>query len=294
MDRVVLKLTGSQAERGLPLANLATFVVDFRRALRDFDRSRRAERTARGGRPAAREDLVTAFRLVEMKPGSTLLTLEPIPPAALDAEAEPLAEVETLALENLAALLETVSDERAPLDAAVTDAVASARRALGTDGAIEIRIGDARHRVVIDKRRVRDLEMRVRRYDARELRISGRLHMIDVEPDKVGIRASDGVDWVCSYPEALESDVTGLLGKHVTARGVGQLQNANRGTLAIDAIRPVDEFEQTPLFTFERIPLEELLADQGVTAPRGAVSILPDDLSDDEADRYLEALLDAR
>ncbi|MFL6039656.1 MAG: hypothetical protein ACJ74B_13600 [Gaiellaceae bacterium] len=46
-----------------------------------------------------------------------------------------------------------------------------------------------------------------------------------------------------------------LIDAHVWARGVGQLQGAARGTLAVEDIGPVGAFEQTELFTFERVPV---------------------------------------
>lgn len=293
-DRVILELTGSEAVDGLPLANFAAFIDDFRRALREFDRQRGARPTRRGGHPTAREDLVTAFRLVTFKPGSALVELEPIAPPPADEAQETIEGAELLPLQTLRAFVETIARDD-PLDPAVTAPVAGARRALGADGKISIAIRRGRRgerAVVIDEARVEKLERRARRYAPRRMQISGRLHMIDVEPDRVAIRAADGIDWVCHYPEELESRVKALVDTTVWARGLGRLTGASRGTLSIDQLEPVDDYEQTPLFTFERIAVEDLMAQQGVRGPQGRGSLLPPDVPLEELDEFLAAILD--
>ena len=291
--KVVLELTGSEAEHGLPLGSFAAFVEDFRRALRDYDRQRRTTRTRRGGHPSGREELVTAFRLVGFEAGSAIVTLEPVPVPVEEGQ-EAIEGAELLAIENLRSLLDSIEGADSPLDAAVTEALGGARRALGDRGRIEVVLADAPsrkpRRVVIDEQKVADLERRVRRYAPRQTRISGRLHMIDVEPDRVAIRATDGVDWICTYPEEMEREVKALIDTRVVARGVGQLQSANRGSLRLEEVQPVGEFEQTELFTFERQPLEALMELQGISGPQGRPSITPDEISDDELDAFVAAL----
>jgi len=295
-DPVILELTGSEAEHGLSLANFAAFIEDFRRALRGFDRQQRAAPASRGGHPTSREELVTAFRLVRFKPGSAIVELEPIAPPVPDEDQPSLADSdsELLPLANLRAFMETL-DRDDPLDPAVTTAVAGARQALGQDGKISITIpnGDRQHsRLVIDKRRIESLERRARRHAPRRMRITGRLHMIDLEPDRVAIRAADGIDWVCGYPADLEAKVKALVDTNVWAQGFGQLTGASRGKLTIDRIEQVDEFEETPLFTFERLPLSELMEQQGILRPQGADFGLAPSVSDAELDAFMSALQD--
>jgi hypothetical protein len=294
-EAVVLKLTGSAADGGLLLGNLTTFVEEFRRALRDFDRHRRAERTRRGGHPSGREEFVTAFRLVDFSPGSAVMTLLPEVPASEAQDQPALAKAEVLPEENLRALLDAVEDPKVVLDPAVTDALDGARRSLGVNGQIDIRLGDRRRprrQVVIDERRVAALRERVREPVPRLLRVSGRLHMIDLEPDRVGIRARDGIDWICSYKDELENAVRALVGMNVWARGTGQVISAARGTMRISEIHAIGEYAQTPLFTFERVPVEQLMLEQGIEGPQGKVSIVPDDLSDEEVDLFFDAIID--
>lgn len=292
-DRIFFRLTGVEAQHGLALGNLAAFVENIRAALRDFDRQRRAERTKRGGHPTTREDLVAGLRLVTFKPGSAVMELEPISRAA---EQDELADAEKLAVENLRAFIDTIEDESEILDPAITDAVEAARRQLGHDGAIEIIIGPRRRpvrRTVIDQGRVAALEQRVRRRHVRQMRISGRLHMIDVEPEKVAIRAADGVDWICSYPSELEETVSSLVRQRVWARGLGVQLTANRGRMSLAEVHPIERHEQTPLFTFERVPLDELIARQGVTGPQGLPSLLGEEpVDDDELDAFLDSVLE--
>lgn len=290
-DRVVLKLTGTEATHGLPLANFSAFVENFRNALRDFDRQRTGTRTRRSGHPTTREDLVTAFRLVSFKPGSAICELEPIAPADDDTQ-ERIEGAELLPLETLRAFVDSL-DQDEPVDDAVTQSIAKARRSLGDDGRIDITIGRGRRRrrAVIDARRVDALERRARHFPARFTRITGHLHMIDLEPDRVGIRAADGVEWSCSYPPEFEKVVKELVGETVAVTGLGQRLTSNRGTLVLETIEQAGGFEQTDLFTLERVPLYSLVERQTSVRP-GLVSVLPDDLTDDEADDFLAALLD--
>ena len=180
-ERIVLRLTGSEADHGLPWANLAAFVDNIRRALRDYDRQRQGARTGREGRPAAREDLVTAFRLVSFKPGSAIMELEPIaaPPTVDDAQTA-LPEVEKLAVENLRAFIDSIESNDDVLDPSITEAVEEARRELGDDGRIEITVGRSRRprkRTVIDARRIAVLEARAQRKTPRLMTVTGRLHI---------------------------------------------------------------------------------------------------------------------
>ncbi|HEX6703070.1 MAG TPA: hypothetical protein VF101_20260 [Gaiellaceae bacterium] len=278
---------------GLALSNLESFVDNLRRALREFHRQRRAERTRRGGHPTGTEELATAFRLVEFHEGSAIMTLIP---DVEDAEetAPPIGKVEPLAIENLHALLDAVEVDDQVVDPAVTDAIESARRALGHDGTIAVKLNGRPkpRRVVIDRERVESLERRVERRPPQRLRISGRLHMIDLEPDRVGIRAANGVDWTCSYPHELEEKVRALVGKNVWARGVGSELGGAKGSLTIAEIDAVGEYEQTRLFTFERVPLDDLMAEQGIRGPQGTISIVPPEVTDEEFERFLEATLD--
>ena len=292
---VILELTGSEAIGGLPLSNLEAFVDDFRRALRDFHRQRRAERTRRGGHPSGREELATAFRLLEFRRGSAVMTL--LPDVRDESEEQPaLGDVEPLAIENLRALLDAIESDDAVIDPAVTDAVEGARSALGDDGKIKVKLDgeQPRHRrsVVIDRERVAVLERRVERQAPRARRVSGRLHMIDLEPDRIGIRAANGVDWSCSYPDELEEIVRGLVGTNVWVRGIGRELTGAKGTLEINEIHPIGEFEQTRLFTFERVPLAELMAEQGILGPQGTISIVPPEVTDEEFDRFFTATLE--
>jgi hypothetical protein len=291
-DRVVLKLTGTEATHGLPLANFSAFVESFRNALRDFDRQRTGSRTRRSGHPTTREDLVTAFRLVSFKPGSAICELEAIAPPADDDAQEHIEGAELLPLETLRAFVDSIEQEE-PVDDAVTTALGKARRSLGDDGRIDITIGRGRRRrrAVIDARRVDALEKRAKHFPASYTRITGHLHMIDLEPDRVGIRAADGVEWSCSYPPELEKTVKGLVGDTVAVAGFGQKVTSNRGTLTLETIDMAGGYEQTDLFTLERIPLYSLVERQASVRP-GLVSVLPDDLTEDEADDFLAALLD--
>jgi hypothetical protein len=293
-NRITLHLEGSETDHGLPLSNLANFSNHLRRALRDFDRQRQGARTARGGHPTTREDLVTGFRLVEFRPtGSATMELEAIVPAGRHDSQLAMPESEQLAVENFRAFIDTIEGDEI-LDPAVTEAIESARTQLGSDGRIEVWVGNPaapRRHTVIDADAISVLRQRVRRARPRLLQISGRLHMLDDEPKKVGIRAADNIDWICSYPPELEESIAALMRTQVIARGVGSQTSSNRGRLEIDEIEPLEAYVATQLFTFERVPLDTLMERQGIRAPQGMPSLLGDvELSDEELDGFLEAI----
>lgn len=296
-ERIVLELTGAAAQRGIALPNFESFLEHFRRALVDFDRAGRAERTKRGGRPTTREEQIAAFRLVGLRPGSAIVEMEPIAPE--DAGEQQALPSELLALANLRALLAAVQDPEAAVEPDVTESLSAARRALGHDGRIAVVVEspggrEPPQRVVIDARLVDDLDARRPRRRRTADRITGWLHMVDVEePPKVGIRTSAGLEWVCRYDDDLEPLVLGLLKRNVWARGHGVLTSPRRGEFKIEEIEAIDEYLQTELFEYERRPLGELRAEQDVDAPQGwNVFADPEWDDDDEASaRFLETVL---
>jgi hypothetical protein len=120
--------------------------------------------------------------------------------------------------------------------------------------------------------------------------VSGRLHLLDVEPDKLAIRTSSGVDWTCKYPEELEPTVKRLVGQIVWAEGTGKLTGTLRGTMAIARVDALDQGEQTVLFTTEPTPEAVLLAGQDISGPQGLASLSDPEWDDEADDSYLEAL----
>jgi hypothetical protein len=295
-DRIELRLTGEEAQRGLPLANVAAFLDNVRRALRDFDRARQGQRTQRGGHPTSREELVTALRLVDFRPGSAIMSLEPM--AHEQGETGLVPDAEALPVENLLALIAAVESRDDVLPPAVTESIDNARRTLGPSGAIEIKVNPRlrtrrQARIVIDAQTVETLQLRAEQQSRTHLRIVGRLHMLDDEPRKIGIRAGDGVDWICSYPEELEEQVLNLVRTRVVARGLGVKVTSNRGRLDIESIEPVEAYEQSKLFTLERVEIGELMARQGIEAGQGIPSLLGDDVAVEDLDAFLDALREA-
>jgi hypothetical protein len=290
-DQVVIELRGARAQEGITLSSLESFIEEFIRGLRAFDRVERGAPALKAGQPGARGEAATAFKLISMESGSAILTLEP---HQVD-EDELFPGEGTLAISNLEALFSAIRSPE-PFDPDVADAFDRARAALGPDGSIVVSHQRGRQRVgriVIDKQQTERLRKRAREKGAAEVQVVGRLHMIDLEPPhKVGIRATDGVDWLCRYEPALEPRVKALLDSTVWARGQGKLTGAQRGSLAIEEIHSAGESEQSSLFTFERVPLDDLMAAQGIRGPQGErIQMLPDELSDTEVDEYLRAIL---
>lgn len=292
---ITLRLQGSRATRGVPLATFETFIDCFLAALRYHYRSTALEPAKKAGRPYGKEELVTAFRLVAFRVGSGIAVLEP---ETEESDEPALADVPTLAMDNLASLLEAVRAGR-HVDSAVVEALDAARRALGSEGRFEVAIGAESDQVPLpalslDEALLDDLRAPVEEPSRQPQTISGVLHAIDLEPDKVGIRTPSGIDWSCRYPAELEPLVKSLIGSTVWARGVGALPSARSGSLELEEIQAVPQYEQTSLFTREPVPLEELLRRQGVLAPQGLRFVADPEWQDnDESERFLEAIFGA-
>jgi hypothetical protein len=124
--------------------------------------------------------------------------------------------------------------------------------------------------------------------------ITGRLHMIEVDQPgrRVGIRAQDGIDWTCQYPDVLHDLVTSQLERLVRAEGTGRKLSKLAGRLVIEHLEPLPEHVQDPLFSEEPIPLEDLREAQGIAGPQGVETLLDSEWDDDNASRrFLEATL---
>ena len=109
-DAITLRLEGARAKRGVVLADFETFIDSFLAALRDFDRSRRGAPIKTGGRPEARAEAVTSFRLVGFREGSGIVMIEP-ELAAQGEETEAMVDAEPAQSINLRALLTSVETE---------------------------------------------------------------------------------------------------------------------------------------------------------------------------------------
>ena len=287
--QITLRLEGSRAELGVSLSDFESFIDSFLGALRDFDRDRREAPTRKSGRPERRAEAVTAFRLVRFEPGSGIATIEPELVSIHEQEQLPLEEI-PLSLENLLAMADEI-DAGAVLPEPVTDALAKACRAFGADGSIAIHLPGRPRPTVIDMARLGH-GAPIGSEPEREVRsVSGRLHLLDVEPDKLAIRTSSGVDWTCRYPERLEPKVKQLVDKLVWVEGPGRRVSSLRGTMTIERIDVVEQGDQSMLFTLERVPDSELVDQQGIEQPQGLHSIADPEWDDERDDAYLAALL---
>ena len=293
-NSVTLRLEGARATRGVPLADFENFIDNFLAALRDFDRDQRGAPTKKSGHPEARAAAVTSFRLVGFREGSGIATIEPELTRSSDST-EKLVDAEPIQIANLKLLLSRVEQEE-ELPESVTDALEQARRSVGEDGTLAVEMpcppasSEPMQRVVIDASRIE----RIRASSQKPQRptvssISGRLHQVDFEPDKLAIRASDGVDWICTFPEELERQIETLVNRLVWASGSGTIQSSRRGTMTLAEIKPVEQGVQTGLFSREPIPAEELAAAQGISGPQGLDSLGATDWTDAD-DAYLAAL----
>jgi hypothetical protein len=290
-DEVTLTLTGQRAQRGLALADLESFLDAFARALRDYDRAQRGEETRRAGHPERRAAAAAAFRLVRLQAGSAIVTL--VADRVENTDHQLNLDDAPLALTTLAALVADVAAQHAISDD-VLDDLDRARRSCGDDGAITLdlppKIATAR-RVTIDH----DLLERLKRPHAADrltvTAISGRLYSVNLEPDRLAIRAPDGVEWACRYDADLEGSVRSLLGEVVWATGEGRLTAALRGTMRITSIQLAIHEQETELFVHDHPHPDELLTSQGVSTAQGLDRLDAQEWTGDEADeRYLAAM----
>jgi len=287
-NQITLTIKGARAERGVSLSDFESFIDNFLAALRDYDRAGRGEPTRKSGHPDRRAEAVTAFRLVGFQTGCGVATIEP--ELVSDDDQLPVGDV-PLSLATLRALAEDLAAERT-VPEPVLEALGKACRAVGADGSVAIEIADGGTRsIVVDSGLLDRMALAESTAGEEEVRtVSGRLHLLDLEPDRLGIRTANGVEWSCRYPEALEERVKSLLDRIVWVEGSGKLISPLRGAMTIERIEPVD-VEQSALFTAAPVDEEELLARQGIAAPQG-LGALSDPEWDDETDHaYLTALL---
>lgn len=295
-ESITLRLEGRRAKRGVSLSDFETFIDSFIAALRDFDRGKRGAPTRKSGHPEARAKAVAAFRLVGFREGSAIATIEPEVKGEEDGM-ERMVDAEPIQMTNLCSLLSCVEKEE-PLPESVTEALEKAVRSAGDDGILSVEFAASnRHElprspVTIDTARIERIRA-ARKTAPLEIvsSISGKLHQVDFEPDKLAIRASDGLDWICSFPQELEQQVAALVNRLVWASGEGTAQSPRRGTMKLSVIKPIEQGLQTGLFSGEPISGEDLAAAQGITAPQGLDAVGIEQWTDaDEA--YLVALTD--
>lgn len=293
-NAVTLRLKGENADEGIEIVDLERFLSEFVSALRGFDRVRRSQPAVRGGAPARREAEVTAFRVVGLKKGSTVLTLVPRSEEADDEDAL-FDSDESIALDNLQALSRGFSEAR-DFDSDVADALSKARTVLGHEsGAIEI--GFPKRLAVPSLTVDKDTLDRVRAEQSdpqRVTRVSGRLHLIDVEPDRIAVRSPQGIDWTCRYEEALEPSVMALVGKIVIVEGEGVVRSPRTGAMKVESIRLAYAHDQPALFTPDAVSdPDALMETQAIDQPQGLAGLGdPEWQDDDEGDRFLDYILD--
>jgi hypothetical protein len=290
---VIIDLHGSKATRGVELDGFQRWLEHFRRALRDFERSRspRREQVKRTGRPGPVSDLATAFRLVEFRIGSGIATLEPVDMP--DADQLDMAHPEAPAIRNLRSLMESV--EAGSVNRAVVEALEDARKSVGDDGSFGIKLDKRKNgKTTIDSETIERLGSASKETPPAltEMTVSGLLHLIEVEePECVAIRDRSGIDWLCTFEPELEAKVLRLVKSIVWATGTGGLTTPRSGKMHLREIREVPRYEQSSLFTFERVPLEELEAEQGIAEPQGLAAVQDPEWADDEQDRAYLALV---
>lgn len=286
---VQLELRGERARKGIELDSLERFIDKFRDALRDFERSatERSYQIGRGGQPDSRSVAVTSFRLVGFKIGSAILELAD-PSSEIEDGALPVSP-EGSATRNLSALLEAIN--RSEVDQAVVDKLDDARRALGEHGTFLIRAPRLNGEVNLEV--INRLRASYQSSSAHPtpMTVYGTLHLIASEKYRVEIRATDNYNWSCKYDPDLEQKVLPLIKKRVWAHGNGVRERVNQGSLDIEDLGPLPEYESTTLFTAAPVSIDDLLATQHITGPQGLASLGSPGLSESDIDSFLAVTL---
>jgi hypothetical protein len=286
--QITLTIKGARAQRGVSLSDFESFIDSFLAALRDYDRAGRGEATRKSGHPDRRAEAVTAFRLIGFQAGSGIATIE-LELVAADEDQMPIADV-PLSFLTLTALADDLQARR-NVPEAVLESLGKACRAAGPDGSFAIDVAGIRDPVVIDSRLLDRLAQATSVNEPVAVAsIAGRLHLVDLEPDRVGIRTAGGVEWACRYPGELEDRIKSLIDHIVWVEGHGAMTSPLRGTMTIERIEAV-ESEQSTLFTMIPVDEDELLARQGILGPQGLETLADPDWEDDTDDAYLAALL---
>jgi hypothetical protein len=138
-EPIKLTLKGSHAERGVSLSSFESFIEYFLAALRAFQREQAGVPASKAGTPERAAAVATAFRLVQLEPGSAIATLEPEVVDSLDESVENMFDHEPLQMTNLVSLLDRI-EEQVALPPSVADSLSGACRALGNDGSIGVRV----------------------------------------------------------------------------------------------------------------------------------------------------------
>lgn len=286
--QITLTLEGERAKGGVSLSDFESFIDNFLAALRDFERHHRGAQTRKSGKPEQRAAAATAFRLVNFKKGSGIATLEPEQLVVSDDD-QLVPDEDPLSLVNLRALVADF-ETGVELPGPVTDSLGKACRVFGSDGSVEIDDRGRKRRTMIDTPSLERFDQSTTSEAEVVRSVSGRLHLLDIEPDKLAIRTSSGMDWTCKYPEELEATAMRLVNQIVWAVGSGRVINAERGSMTIERIEEVEQGEQTALFTPEPTPDAELLDQQGIEGPQGLAAIGDPEWNEETDDVYLEAL----
>lgn len=276
-DEARIVLSGEKAEAGIGLAVLGRVANALADALRANARAKSGLPSRRTGTTSALDEAVTDLRLVAVEPGSTQLVVRA--PASEGIAAE------HIALQNLRSMVRGLEDGTAEVD--VVDALERGLASLGRDGSIRFPFD---HRsLTVDRVFTGEFRAKARQLQPGPVRAVGRLRALDLDRTRIGIRSPDGTEWACSYPAELASRVIDAINRIVVAEGTGFRSSGLKGRIEISRLDVVPEAVQTSLFSLEPRSLGELIEEQDVVAGWGA-SLAPEHVSEEEIDRFLEAL----
>ncbi len=287
--QVVVKVQGERATHGVLLGDFHKFWTELSRALRDYDRALNGEPLGPGGHPTSRATAVTALRLVRFRPGSGVLTLEPAVEEETPADELKLLDYpQTLPIDTLRGLFKGWSANTLPKP--VKGSLEDARRTFGQNGRLDVTVttpglDDETYTVGPSDEEIAELFADTA--DVPPGQVTGRLHLIDTEPERVGIRTTSGQEYRISYPASLAPMVKALIDQKVIA----WIDPHPKGSPVLLNLQPVIEPEQTNIFTLSPVPLETLMQWRNIAGPQGIHAVTnPEWQDDDQGEEFLRAI----
>lgn len=244
--RFEVQLEGAAVGEGeVDFDALVAFGEHFQDALRRLANVVEGRQAVKPGHPTTAATAAAKFRLVGIKKGSAILQLR----AASDDLWPSAADMALVELSRRA------HAPKAPLERGIVDALEEARLSLGGKGGFRVK-SHGMKTLVVNERSVGRLRLRAVERAGVDLSthvISGWLHMADLQPNEFVIRAPTGIEWRCTFEQAMKQRVLNLLDHVVVARGTGSY--AGRvGRLDIESIEeaaPV--LQQTLEGNFDRL-----------------------------------------
>lgn len=294
-----VRLSGGDARLGaVPASDVAKLLVGVERAVARGVAEVLGRRVKPTGRWGAVIESAVHFRLVGIEPGSVVSVLE-LPEVAPDPDMLEI-DVSTLGEMGVSAALKTARGEAADPDVAAAFVKLVEQIGLGSryeTVTLDSDTRDAGESVVLDARARVRLEQ-VAAKGSPEVRpdtLVGVLVEADFERMSARLRSPDGQSVAVNFDEELADDIQEVL--RSSAELVGQIEYDPDLARAVTVeLRTITRAEQLamdlePGEFWENVTIDDLRSRHGVEPVRSDVELGDPDLTDDEAEAFLAALI---